>query len=223
MSGDNNNLILIVAIVGILIFLYYINNNNQENLDISQQDANAPIKTNLAPPPSLLVQQVAPVKVAVPINNFAKIPQVDKQIKILDTSFNFQFDISSNNLFKPIDDKDDHFPGLIGNYNLGIDINDPINQKFLAQAPKDKPKLNSADLLPGKPTEKWFETPDVGIKVEDAYLLSDATQKVGIDTVGQTRKNPSYDIRGTVPCPKFVVSPWNNSTYEPDMNLKSLC
>jgi hypothetical protein len=83
-------------------------------------------------------------------------------------------------------------------------------------------KLNSNDLLPAKSDQKWFENPDVGIKIEDANLLSDAVQKVGVDTVGQTRKNPSYDIRGTVPCPKFQISPWNNSTTEPDYNLKSL-
>ena len=83
-------------------------------------------------------------------------------------------------------------------------------------------KLNSDDLLPIKSDQNWFENPDVGIKIEDANLLSDAVQKVGVDTVGQTRKNPSYDIRGTVPCPKFQISPWNNSTTEPDYNLKSL-
>ena len=86
----------------------------------------------------------------------------------------------------------------------------------------NKDKLSSSDLLPGKSEQKWFENPDVGIKIEDANLLADAVQKVGVDTVGQTKKNPSYDIRGTVPCPKFQISPWNNSTTEPDYNLKSL-
>ena len=100
-----------------------------------------------------------------------------------------------------------------GNYNDESDTGN-INNK--------QEKLNSGDLLPGKSDQKWFENPDVGIKIEDANLLSDAVQKVGVDTVGQTRKNPSYDIRGTVPCPKFQISPWNNSTTEPDYNLKSL-
>jgi hypothetical protein len=103
--------------------------------------------------------------------------------------------------------------GDANNLNYTLDTGDIKNKQE---------KLNSSDLLPTKSDQKWFENPDVGIKIEDANLLSDAVQKVGVDTVGQTRKNPSYDIRGTVPCPKFQISPWNNSTTEPDYNLKSL-
>jgi hypothetical protein len=103
--------------------------------------------------------------------------------------------------------------GDANNLNYTLDTGDINNRQE---------KLNSGDLLPIKSDQKWFENPDVGIKIEDANLLSDAVQKVGVDTVGQTRKNPSYDIRGTVPCPKFQISPWNNSTTEPDYNLKSL-
>jgi hypothetical protein len=103
--------------------------------------------------------------------------------------------------------------GDANNLNYTLDTGDINNRQE---------KLNSGDLLPIKSDQKWFENPDVGIKIEDANLLSDAVQKVGVDTVGQTRKNPSYDIRGTVPCPKFQISPWNNSTTEPDYNLISL-
>jgi hypothetical protein len=44
-----------------------------------------------------------------------------------------------------------------------------------------------------------------------------------VDTVGQSMKNPSYDIRGNIPCPKIVVSPFMNSSYDPDTNLRSWC
>jgi hypothetical protein len=110
-------------------------------------------------------------------------------------------------------------------YKIEFDYGDANNLNYTLDTGDIKSrqeKLNSGDLLPGKSDQKWFENPDVGIKIEDANLLSDAVQKVGVDTVGQTRKNPSYDIRGTVPCPKFQISPWNNSTTEPDYNLKSL-
>ena len=121
----------------------------------------------------------------------------------------------NNDIFNP--NKIDFDYGEASNTNYTLNVKDnPIEVK-----PKED-KLSSSDLLPGKSEQKWFENPDVGIKIEDANLLSDAVQKVGVDTVGQTRKNPSYDIRGTVPCPKFQISPWNNSTTEPDYNLKSL-
>ncbi len=107
-------------------------------------------------------------------------------------------------------------------YNLGINTSDPALAKFLSQAPPQKTPLISDDLLPKK-SENWFETPSVGTRIDDANLLADAIFKTGVDTIGSTRKNPSYDIRGNIANPKFPVSPWNNSSYEPDDNLRGLC
>jgi hypothetical protein len=107
-------------------------------------------------------------------------------------------------------------------FNLGVNVLDKSLSKYTSQAPVQKPNMTSSDLLP-KMSEDWFENPSVGIKVDDANLLADALFKVGVNTVGQTRKNPAYDIRGTIANPKFSVSPWNNSTYEPDNNIKPLC
>jgi hypothetical protein len=107
-------------------------------------------------------------------------------------------------------------------YNLGINSTDPALAKFLSQAPPQKTPLISDDLLPKK-SENWFETPSVGTRIDDANLLADAIFKTGVDTIGSTRKNPSYDMRGNIANPKFPVSPWNNSSYEPDNNLRGLC
>ena len=107
-------------------------------------------------------------------------------------------------------------------YNLGINSTDPSLTKFVSQAPPQKAPLISDDLLPKK-SENWFETPSVGTKIDDANLLADAIFKTGVDTIGSSRKNPSYDLRGNIANPKFPVSPWNNSSYEPDNNLRGLC
>jgi hypothetical protein len=38
----------------------------------------------------------------------------------------------------------------------------------------------------------------------------------GINTTGNTNKNASYDMyRENIPNPKIVISPWNNSSYDP--------
>jgi hypothetical protein len=136
------------------------------------------------------------------------IQQVSEQVTI-------KVPIINDDIFQPKNIEWDYGDANNNDYTLNVKDN-PMDVN------KKGDKLTSGDLLPGKSNEKWFENPDVGIKIEDANLLSDAVQKVGVDTVGQTRKNPSYDIRGTVPCPKFQISPWNNSTTEPDYNLKSL-
>lgn len=105
-------------------------------------------------------------------------------------------------------------------YTLGVNMNDP-EFKSLNNVPNDN-QMISDDLLPKK-SEDWFETPSVGVEIEDANLLADALFRSGVNTVGSTRKNANYDIRGNIPNPKIVVSPWNNSSYDPDNNLDGLC
>jgi len=84
---------------------------------------------------------------------------------------------------------------------------------------------NARDFLPREVNNEWFET-DFSLakyQLNDDKLINPDRYVVGINTVGQSLKNASYDIRGTVPNPKFVISPFNNSTIEPDFNLKPLC
>jgi len=84
---------------------------------------------------------------------------------------------------------------------------------------------NAKDFLPHEINDEWFET-DFSLakyQLNDDKLINTERYIIGINTVGQSLKNASYDIRGTIPNPKFVVSPWGNSTYEPDFNLKPLC
>ena len=84
---------------------------------------------------------------------------------------------------------------------------------------------NAKDFLPNEINDEWFET-DFSLakyQLNDDKLINTERYIIGINTVGQSLKNASHDIRGTIPNPKFVISPWNNSTYEPDFNLKPLC
>ncbi len=40
---------------------------------------------------------------------------------------------------------------------------------------------------------------------------------IGLDTIGQTLKNPNLQLRSDPIIPKQDVGPWNQSTYEPDL------
>lgn len=85
-------------------------------------------------------------------------------------------------------------------------------------------KYDSKDYLPQEVNSEWFETDFQQAKSAGSdKMINTERYVVGVNTVGQSLKNPSYDIRGTVPNPKYTVSPWNNSTYEADYNLKPLC
>jgi hypothetical protein len=86
-------------------------------------------------------------------------------------------------------------------------------------------KYDAKDFLPKEINDQWFDTDfsQAKFNINDDKLINTERYVVGVNTVGQSLKNASYDIRGTVANPKFSVSPWNNSTYEPDFNIKPLC
>ena len=83
--------------------------------------------------------------------------------------------------------------------------------------------FNVKDFLPQEINEDWFNTDLSKAQNEmDAGTLIDIARFCqGVDTIGQSLKNPSYDIRGNIPNPKITVSPFLNSSYEPDTNLRS--
>jgi len=104
-------------------------------------------------------------------------------------------------------------------YTLGVDQN-------LAN-PSGRVMQTATDLRPQEMNSGWFNSPydrDSQLKIENGNLLASATgqAKIGIDTIGQSLKNASYDIRGSVPIVKFDIGPFNNSTIEYDYNVKSL-
>jgi membrane-associated HD superfamily phosphohydrolase len=86
-------------------------------------------------------------------------------------------------------------------------------------------KYDSKSYLPQEVNDEWFDTDFSQAKknVKGDKLINTDKYIVGIDTVGQSLKNASHDIRGTIANPKYNVSPWLNSTYEPDYNIKPLC
>lgn len=117
--------------------------------------------------------------------------------------------------------------------NTGADLNAafqlpvPVENKtdMVDMNKNNVKKYDAKDFLPKEINDQWFNTDFSQAKnnINDDKLINTERYVIGINTVGQSLKNASYDIRGTVPNPKFTVSPWNNSTYEPDFNLKPLC
>lgn len=88
-----------------------------------------------------------------------------------------------------------------------------------------KDSFNIKDFLPQEIHDEWFQTDLSNAKneVDQASLIDISKFCQGVDTVGQSLKNASHDIRGNIPNPKFVVSPFLNSSYSPDTNIKSWC
>ena len=77
-------------------------------------------------------------------------------------------------------------------------------------------KLLPEDLLPKDQDNIWASGNDSNIN----YLESG--HHIGINTVGQSLKNANRQIRSEPANPRDAVSPWNQSTIEPDSMRKQL-
>ncbi len=84
--------------------------------------------------------------------------------------------------------------------------------------PKDV--LTSAELLPNDANSKWAQVAPSGQgSLQDKNFLT-AGYHVGINTVGQTLRNANRQLRSEPPNPQQQVSPWLQTTIEPDTNRK---
>jgi hypothetical protein len=80
-----------------------------------------------------------------------------------------------------------------------------------------------ADLLPKDAANtKWAQVNPAGQgDVKNQQFLTAGTQ-IGINTVGGSLRNPSYDLRSAPPNPRQFVSIWNQSTITPDLMRRPL-
>lgn len=88
--------------------------------------------------------------------------------------------------------------------------------------PKDT--LTPSDLLPGQDAANsiYAQLNPIGQGSVDNPNLLNAGYHLGINTVGQTLRNPNLQLRSEIPNPRTVVSPWMQSTIEPDLNRRPL-
>ena len=87
--------------------------------------------------------------------------------------------------------------------------------------PRDS--LTSADLLPkDAANSKWSQvTPSGQGALSDKNFLS-SSYLFGDDTITNSLRNPSYDLRGAPPNPQNEVGPWSQSTIGPDLHRRPL-
>jgi hypothetical protein len=121
-------------------------------------------------------------------------------------------------------------------FEQGNPLNESDNSKFLPNdiganqasysgSPRkelsDDEKFNASALLPKEEKKDWFEdvTPQ---KIKNRHLIN-IYRPIGVNTVITSRKNGSLDLRGNPVNPKTFVSPFLNSSIEPDVNARGIC
>jgi hypothetical protein len=86
--------------------------------------------------------------------------------------------------------------------------------------PKDV--LSSRDLLPASADSTWAQVVPAGQGALTDQNFLTAGHHVGMNTVGNSLRNPSYDLRSELPNPQVQVSPWMQTTIGPDLMRRPL-
>jgi hypothetical protein len=95
------------------------------------------------------------------------------------------------------------------------------NQGDADMMPQQSQQLSAQDLLPSDAnSSQWAQVyPSGEGKLKDRNFLQ-AGYHIGINTVGQTLRNANLQLRSEPPAPQVKVSPWLQSTIEPDLGRK---
>jgi len=80
---------------------------------------------------------------------------------------------------------------------------------------------NAEDLLPNGQGQQDWDTPAAPGGIDGPNFLN-PENLVGINTVGQSLRNANRQLRSEPPNPQVKVSPWLQTTIEPDTNRKPL-
>jgi hypothetical protein len=127
---------------------------------------------------------------------------------------------NGDSVVKPAEDTEDGADANESAQTLGSD-----DGSASASLPKDcfpKDQLTPQELLPADANSTWAQVVPAGQgSVGDQNFLN-AGFHVGINTVGQTLRNANLQLRSEPPNPQVKVSPWLQSTIEPDTNRKPM-
>ena len=86
-------------------------------------------------------------------------------------------------------------------------------------------KLTPQDLLPtdeNKAIQEFNIAKPVGEGILQGVNMLDASYHVGVNTVGQSLRNANQQLRSEPPNPQVNVSPWMNTTINPDLPRRPL-
>jgi|APSaa5957512622_1039677.scaffolds.fasta_scaffold43551_2 hypothetical protein len=221
MIFDSNTKLLIILFI-IIGLIYVLNKNdndvipNEGELELDATQSNVDDKT--------IDEVINDVSVKPVVSSITDVPINDKW------SNQFNNDLAksgpSSKTPVPVDNGSSlaNFDTSIASQDISNIVNDGKVGQLIKENEDNKLKFMATDLLPKEVNKDWFETDFTQNKGElknDNLIMTDR-YVIGVNTVGQSLKVPSYDLRPAPPCPKITVSPWNQSTAEPDYNIKAL-
>uniref|UniRef100_A0A6C0ABZ0 Minor capsid protein P11 C-terminal conserved region domain-containing protein n=1 Tax=viral metagenome TaxID=1070528 RepID=A0A6C0ABZ0_9ZZZZ len=116
----------------------------------------------------------------------------------------------TNDTFAPNESSNNNYASFQSSGNSTCGSNQDCEPEDLFDADK---------MLPQEVNDDWYQVLPEPVSVKNRHLIN-VTRPIGVNTIGNSTKNASYDIRGTIPNPRTVVSPFLNSSIEPDHNIR---
>jgi hypothetical protein len=83
-------------------------------------------------------------------------------------------------------------------------------------------QLSAQDLLPQDKSSTWASVNPEGQGTLDGKNFLQSGYHIGINTVGQTLRNANLQLRSEPPNPQVQVSPWLQTTIEPDVSRRPM-
>ena len=96
----------------------------------------------------------------------------------------------------------------------------PVEQLTNPSPCQPKDTLSPEELLPQDYSSTWAKCNPTGAGNLDGKNFLDSGHHIGINTVGQTLRNANLQLRSEPPNPQVQVSPFLNTSIEPDTNRR---
>ncbi len=233
LSGNQKLLILVVVVV-VILYLVYMQKEGAESVSASGVPAVAGTATTVASEP--VVQEKPTVSSVIVTDETLKQSDTDKLLLDKMTTKNTATGGEYKKISYAEGNRDSSSKNLDDFFEQGNPLSDNENAAFLPNdtssgyasytgKPRkelsDDEKFNASALLPKEEKQDWFEdvTPQ---KIKNRHLIN-IYRPIGVNTVITSRKNGSLDLRGNPVNPKTFVSPFLNSSIEPDVNARGIC
>lgn len=140
------------------------------------------------------------------------------------SNFSYGMDGSASGQGNPIMEKVEMLSGgkLVGEDAIEHFSNNDSYSEERTQTSFPKEQLKAEELLPQDNYSLWAQVNPSGEgSLKDRNFLQSGYH-IGINTVGQTLRNANLQLRSEPPCPQIKVSPWLQSSIEPDVSRRPM-